>query len=71
MIFANALASIHFMKYSKATVAKRRFPGAVGSGPTISTPPSLQGPCWDDLFGQVGWGSLLLGEHLTIFAAAN
>ena len=43
MIFTNALASIHFMKYSKATMAKRRFSGAVGSGPTISTPHLCKG----------------------------
>ena len=38
VIFTSALASIHFVKYSRATAAKRRFPGAVGSGPNMSTP---------------------------------
>jgi len=37
VIFASALALIHFVKYSRATAAQCRFSGAVGNGPTMST----------------------------------
>jgi len=38
VIFASALASIHLVEYSKATVVKRKLPGAIGNGPIMSTP---------------------------------
>ena len=37
------LASIHFEKYSTATAAYLKLPGAVGSGPTISMPHRARG----------------------------
>ena len=43
VIFTSALALIHFVKYSRATAAKRRFLGAVGNGATISTPHLYKG----------------------------
>ena len=43
VIFADALASIHLVKYSRATTAKRKLPGVVGNGPTISTPHLCKG----------------------------
>jgi hypothetical protein len=38
VIVDTALASIHLVKYSTATKVNLRFPWAVGSGPTISSP---------------------------------
>jgi hypothetical protein len=38
VIVDTALASIHFVKYSTATKVNLRFPWAVGSGPTMSSP---------------------------------
>jgi hypothetical protein len=43
VVFANALASIHLVKYSKATAAKHKLSGAVGNGPTMSTPHLCKG----------------------------
>jgi hypothetical protein len=43
VIFANALAPIHLVKYSKATAAKHKLPSAVGNGPTMSTPHLYKG----------------------------
>ena len=43
VIFASALASIHLVKYSKATAAKHKLPGAVGNGPTMLTPHLCKG----------------------------
>jgi hypothetical protein len=43
VIFASALASIHLVKYSKATAVKHKLPGAVGNGPTMSTPHLCKG----------------------------
>ena len=43
LILARAFASIHLEKYSKATVAKQRLPGAGGNGLTISTPNRYKG----------------------------
>jgi len=43
VIFASALASIHLVKYSRATAVKRKLPGVVGNGPTISTPHLCKG----------------------------
>ena len=43
VIFASALALIHFVKYSKAIMAKRRLPGVVGNGPTMLTPHLCKG----------------------------
>ena len=43
VIFANALASIHLVKYSRATTVKHNLPGAVGNGPTILTPHLYKG----------------------------
>ena len=38
-----AAASIHFEKYSTATAAYLKLPGAVGKGPTISMPHHARG----------------------------
>jgi hypothetical protein len=38
VIVDTALASIHLVKYSMARKVNLRFPWAVGSGPTISSP---------------------------------
>ena len=43
VIFASALSSIHLVKYSRATTVKRKLSGAVGNGPTISTPHLYKG----------------------------
>ena len=43
VIFASALDSIHLVKYSKATAAKHKLPGAVGNGPTMLTPHLYKG----------------------------
>ena len=43
VIFADALASIHLVKYSRATATKRKLPGTVGNDPTISTPHLYKG----------------------------
>ena len=43
MIFASALASIHFVKYSRVTTAKCRFPGAASRGSTMLTPHLYRG----------------------------
>ena len=43
VIFANALASIHLVKYSRATAVKCKLPGVVGNGPIISTPHLYKG----------------------------
>ena len=55
VIFARALASIHFVKYSRATVVKHRFPGATGTGPTMLTPYLCRGPVGNiEVVGFVG-----------------
>ena len=43
VIFTSALASIHLVKYSKATAAKCKLLGAVDNGPTMSTPHLCKG----------------------------
>jgi hypothetical protein len=43
VILATAFTSIHLEKYSKATAAKWRLPGAGGSGLTMSTPHRCRG----------------------------
>jgi hypothetical protein len=43
VIFANAWASIHLVKYSRATAVKHKLPGVVGNGPTILTPHLCKG----------------------------
>ena len=43
VIFASALASIRLVKYSKATVVKRKLLGTIGNGPTMSTPHLCKG----------------------------
>ena len=43
VISQTALASIHFEKYSTATAAYLKLPGAVGRGPTMSMPHRARG----------------------------
>jgi hypothetical protein len=43
VILTNALASIHLVKYSKATTVKRKLSGTVSSGLTMLTPHLCKG----------------------------
>ena len=43
VIFASALALIHFVKYSKATMVKHKLLCAIGNGPMILNPHLYKG----------------------------
>ena len=66
-----ALASIHFEKYSTATAAYLKLPGAVGRGFYNVDAPSCEGPDWGYEVDFFGWEFAIVGVLLVVWAGTH